>query len=357
MGHFSYYLTLIGSLLMLAIPVSAQQSNPVYVVTAPPIGSCIGQRVWVTNTNPAGFYCCIANTWAACSPAVGPKGDTGATGAKGDKGEKGDKGDTGAMGPRGYTGATGATGATGPTGPQGPPGVDGLDGAQGIQGVAGPTKTCTTGYAVQDANTCTDTVNRAVTADYATDCDYAQYGNMLINGGGSCAAGQAMNGLSVYGEPTGCFTPTITESDPKIGSLTSGKWCTTNGSTVSCTTNAPVTSESDPEVGDISSGGSGKWCTTNGSAIVCTTTAPVTSETDPQVGTIATSGNNWCRGTSGSPSNVQCNYAAPSVGSITGGDCSSGYFMYGMNTDGTPKCRVITLPYSCTGCGGTALGW
>src|SRR3989304_2329067 len=43
----------------------------------------------------------------------------------------------------------------------------------------------------------------------------------------------------------------ISESDPKVGTLTNNKWCKTDGSKVVCTTNAPVTSETDPQVGTM----------------------------------------------------------------------------------------------------------
>ncbi|MEI6425954.1 MAG: tail fiber domain-containing protein [Candidatus Absconditabacteria bacterium] len=40
------------------------------------------------------------------------------------------------------------------------------------------------------------------------------------------------------------------EDDPQVGSLQNNKRCTSNGSTVSCTANAPVTSETDPAFSD-----------------------------------------------------------------------------------------------------------
>jgi len=36
-----------------------------------------------------------------------------------------------------------------------------------------------------------------------------------------------------------CSTPTITETDPQVGTLTNGMWCTTNGTQVNCTSSAP----------------------------------------------------------------------------------------------------------------------
>jgi hypothetical protein len=38
----------------------------------------------------------------------------------------------------------------------------------------------------------------------------------------------------------------FTENDPQVGSLTTGMWCTSDGSQVNCSSSAPVTSETDP---------------------------------------------------------------------------------------------------------------
>lgn len=85
-----------------------------------------------------------------------------------------------------------------------------------------------------------------------------------------------------------------TEVDPKVGVLTNGRWCRTNGAQVICDVNVPVacptsqkitwsgsawscipdqglTTETDPKVGVLSAG---KWCTSNGSVINCTSDAP-----------------------------------------------------------------------------------
>ena len=85
------------------------------------------------------------------------------------------------------------------------------------------------------------------------------------------------------------------ENDPKVGTLINGKWCTTNGSQINCMSDAPsggsvdwssitnrpsgldngddvgLISESDPTVGTLTNG---KWCTTNGSQVICTSDAP-----------------------------------------------------------------------------------
>jgi len=41
-------------------------------------------------------------------------------------------------------------------------------------------------------------------------------------------------------DKNGCIGDGLTsETDPQVGTLTNGKWCTSNGTTVNCTTNAP----------------------------------------------------------------------------------------------------------------------
>ena len=52
-----------------------------------------------------------------------------------------------------------------------------------------------------------------------------------------------------------------------------------------------ITSESDPQVGNVAT--SGNWCRSNGSAVVCDRSTPVMSESDPQVG--ALTANKYCR--------------------------------------------------------------
>jgi len=59
-----------------------------------------------------------------------------------------------------------------------------------------------------------------------------------------------------------------------FGTLTNAKWCTSDGSTINCTTDAPVLAEVDPKVGTLTNA---KWCTTDGSTITCTTDAPLTA--------------------------------------------------------------------------------
>jgi hypothetical protein len=101
-----------------------------------------------------------------------------------------------------------------------------------------------------------------------------------------------------------------TETDPKIGSLSNGRWCRTSGTQVICDVNVPsacgssqklqwdgsswscvadqgLTSESDPQVGSLTSG---KWCTTDGGTINCTSDAPSGTTTT------TTSGGGGCYG-------------------------------------------------------------
>ncbi|MEA2878517.1 MAG: hypothetical protein QOF14_3713 [Hyphomicrobiales bacterium] len=55
----------------------------------------------------------------------------------------------------------------------------------------------------------------------------------------TCGAGQALKG---DGTALSCvnISGAGVETDPKIGTMTNTKWCTTNGSTISCTTDAPA---------------------------------------------------------------------------------------------------------------------
>ncbi|PLW79384.1 hypothetical protein C0585_08225 [Candidatus Woesearchaeota archaeon] len=58
----------------------------------------------------------------------------------------------------------------------------------------------------------------------------------------------------------------------KVGTLTSSKWCTSDGSKINCNTDQPVTTEQDPQVGSITSG---KWCTgTSSTTLSCTSDPP-----------------------------------------------------------------------------------
>ncbi|MBN2087306.1 tail fiber domain-containing protein, partial [Candidatus Peregrinibacteria bacterium] len=60
---------------------------------------------------------------------------------------------------------------------------------------------------------------------------------------------------------------------------TSGRWCTSDGSKINCSSTPPVLTETDPQVGTINT--SGRWCTSDGSKINCSSTPPVLTENDP----------------------------------------------------------------------------
>jgi len=71
---------------------------------------------------------------------------------------------------------------------------------------------------------------------------------------------------------SGCVDPSdlafsylTSESDPEVGTLTAGSWCTSDGTEVNCTASPPVTSESDPQVGANTVNYIPKW---DGSALV-----------------------------------------------------------------------------------------
>jgi hypothetical protein len=111
------------------------------------------------------------------------------------------------------------------------------------------------------------------------------YGDTLLNGGnptylnfgstvGATGYGIRDNaGTIEYRNSVGVWTAfsAVSETDPQVGTLTANKWCTTDGTSVNCTTNAPVLAETDPSVGTLTNT---KWCTTNGTTVNCTTAAP-----------------------------------------------------------------------------------
>jgi hypothetical protein len=99
--------------------------------------------------------------------------------------------------------------------------------------------------------------------------------------------------------------PVLTESDPKISTLTNAKWCSTNGSVITCTQNAPLTSytETDPQVGTLTNA---KWCTSDGAVVNCISNAPGgdnlgnhTATQDLSLGANSVVGSNWSIGPRG----------------------------------------------------------
>ena len=95
----------------------------------------------------------------------------------------------------------------------------------------------------------------------------------------TCAAGSSIRSLNVNGTVT-CETDDswiTSESDPKVGTLTNTKRCTSDWSKINCTSAAPLTTESDPKVGTLSNT---KRCTSDWTKVNCNTNAPLTSEVD-----------------------------------------------------------------------------
>lgn len=102
-------------------------------------------------------------------------------------------------------------------------------------------------------------------------------GNFLTSGfsqAGKFCLGSQSNCITSWPSGGGGATP---ETDPQVGVLTSGQWCTTDGNSVNCTSNAPLTVESDPKIGTLTSG---KWCTSDGNKVSCTTNAPTSGTFD-----------------------------------------------------------------------------
>ncbi|WPZ34060.1 hypothetical protein T8K17_22830 [Thalassobaculum sp. OXR-137] len=118
-----------------------------------------------------------------------------------------------------------------------------------------------------------------------------------------------------------------TETDPQVGGLTNGRWCRTNGSQIICDVNVPLAcgtsqkliwngtswtcqadqglvSESDPQVGSLTSG---KWCTTDGATINCTSDAPTGTTTTTTSGASCVSCNSVCSCGGSTVSCYQCN--------------------------------------------------
>jgi hypothetical protein len=149
-------------------------------------------------------------------------------------------------------------------------------------------------------------VGYAFTSDMAMDLVCPGCVNFSDIGQNGCAANQFM---MWSGTAWTCSAPTVTETDPQVGTLTPNLWCRSNagGTAIDCATAAPVTAETDPQVGTLTPN---LWCRSNagGTAIDCATAAPITAETDPQVG--ATTLNQWCIG---SGSTVECNQDATAL--------------------------------------------
>ena len=89
---------------------------------------------------------------------------------------------------------------------------------------------------------------------------------------GTCTAGNSIRVINQDGTVTCETDDGITvETDPQVGAVTAGKWCTGDGAAVQCSQNPPLLSESDPQVGTLTSG---KWCTSDGTTVNCLQNAP-----------------------------------------------------------------------------------
>lgn len=125
----------------------------------------------------------------------------------------------------------------------------------------------------------------------------------------TCSSAQK---LQWNGVEWGCVADNIgataaTEVDPKIGTLTNGRWCRTNGAQVICDVNVPVACAASQKL---------QW---NGSSWSCVADQGIMAETDPKVG--ALTNGKWCIASGGQ---VVCNQDAPSGGGGGGVGCSSG---------------------------------
>ncbi|MDQ7786648.1 MAG: hypothetical protein RDU01_03490 [Thermodesulfovibrionales bacterium] len=140
-------------------------------------------------------------------------------------------------------------------------------------------------------------VGYAFTSDMAMDLVCPGCVNFSDIGQNGCTANQFM---MWSGTAWTCSAPTgITETDPQVGTLAAGSWCTSDGTAVNCAQTPPVLIEADPQVNTLAAGG---WCVSDGSVINCNATPG--AESDPQVG--ATTANLWCRANAGGTA-LDCN--------------------------------------------------
>jgi len=112
------------------------------------------------------------------------------------------------------------------------------------------------------------------------------------------------------------LTTSATETDPQVGTVTSGNFCKGTGTAVSCTdasTYLTSYSETDPQVVTVTSG---NFCKGTGTAVSCTDASTYLtsySETDPQVGTLTNT--KWCT-TNGSVVNCTTNPPVTEIADI-----------------------------------------
>lgn len=151
------------------------------------------------------------------------------------------------------------------------------------------------------------------------------------------------------------------ETDPKVGTLSEGKWCMSNGLSIECTTAAPVVTEADPKVGTLTDG---KWCTSVNGKVDCSAVAPVLTEADPKIGTL-TAGKTCV--SDGQKVVCDATEADPKVGTLTDGKwCTSANGKVDCNSDlpapsSTPTFENVTVTAANGGLktqtfGGTLIG-
>lgn len=205
------------------------------------------------------------------------------------------------------------------------------------------TGACPAGSSIKQINA-DGTVVCENNASHASTANSSNTATSLAADGSNCASGQYAQGVDASGNAQGCSTPTLSETDPQVGILTNGKWCTNNGSAVNCEQNTPVMIETDPvwnsDKSDyytktqsdarylqtetdpkVDQTTNGKWCIGTGTQITCNQDVPTATETDPKVGTLVT--DKWCKSDG---SVINCDQDAPSTTSamtIGGGTGSS----------------------------------
>ncbi|ALV27380.1 hypothetical protein APZ00_10195 [Pannonibacter phragmitetus] len=150
-----------------------------------------------------------------------------------------------------------------------------------------------------------------------------------------------------------CVTDNIgatasTEVDPKVGALTNGRWCRTNGSKVICDVNVPVSCGNAQKLkwdgsswsciadqGITQADGDGRYLRLTGGTLSGTLNAQRINAT--MVFTNDYSGDRWCRANTNG--RIQCTAATPS-GSTSGGTCV-------VCCDGI--CRQSCSGFTCSG--------
>lgn len=170
---------------------------------------------------------------------------------------------------------------------------------------------------------------------YGVNSTYGTYG--ILGYGTTGVYGYSPDGWAGYfqgharvtGNLTVDGTINYTETDPQVGTLTNGKWCTSDGTMVNCTSNAPVTTETDPTVNAL--GKASLSCSTNqiakwnGSAWACAADSNTTYTAGMGLNLAGTTFNAVV------PFSLTGSVASPN-GIINGSNSGTGYGVYGVNT-------------------------